>query len=53
MVYKLNVLQDGAGRPIIRSEITFTHQDAKKIAQSLKTGEVHIYTRDYKQILDK
>ena len=41
-------VQDGAGRPIIRSEITFTHQDAKKIAQSLKTGEVHIYTRDYK-----
>lgn len=41
-------VQDGAGRPIIRSEITFTNKDAKEISHLLKNGDVHIYTRDYK-----
>lgn len=41
-------VQDGAGRPIIRSEITFTKKDAKEMCNLLKTGSVHIYTRDYK-----
>lgn len=41
-------VQDGAGRPIIRSEITFTKKDAKQISALLKSGDIHIYTRDYK-----
>lgn len=41
-------LQDGAGRPIIRSEITFDKVDAKVVSEKLKHGDVHIYTRDYK-----
>lgn len=45
---KAKCVQDGAGRPIIRSEITFMNKDVKAISQALKTGDVHIYTRDYK-----
>lgn len=41
-------VQDGAGRAIIRSEITFDKVDAKYVSQQLKTGDIHIYTRDYK-----
>jgi L-seryl-tRNA(Ser) seleniumtransferase len=41
-------IQDGAGRPIVRSEITFKTHDAKAVSRLLKTGDVHIYTRDYK-----
>lgn len=41
-------VQDGAGRPIVRSEITFTNVDAKEVSNKLKTGDIHIYTRDYK-----
>ena len=45
---KARCVQDGAGRAIVRSEITFSKHDAKKISQALKQGDIHIYTRDYK-----
>ena len=41
-------VQDGAGRPIIRSEITFKNISALEISKQLKSGTTHIYTRDYK-----
>ena len=46
------IIQDGAGRLIMRSEITFDEKklskNALQIAQALKEGELHIYTRDYR-----
>lgn len=41
-------VQDSAGRPIVRSEITFSKVAAKIVSEQLKNGQVHIYTRDYK-----
>ena len=41
-------VRDGAGRAIVRSEITFKTVDAKEVSRLLKTGNTHIYTRDYK-----
>lgn len=41
-------VQDGAGRLIIRSEITFHKGNAMEVAQKLKTGDIKIYTRDYR-----
>lgn len=46
-------IQDSAGRPIIRSEITFGKIDARIVADKLKEGTIHIYTRDYKTNLGK
>ncbi len=45
---KATIVQDGAGRPIFRSQIHFKqpHQ-ALLVSQHLKAGEVKIYTRDY------
>lgn len=40
-------VQDEAGRPIIRSELTFTKISALEVAQKLKEGNLKIYTRDY------
>lgn len=45
-------IQDGAGRAIIRSEISFDEEVlgicAKAIATALKEGDLAIYTRDYR-----
>lgn len=41
-------VQDGAGRCIIRSEITFHQDNAIEVAQKLKEGRIKIYTRDYR-----
>ena len=45
-------VQDGAGRSIIRSEITFDesilHTCAIEVAEKLKQGNIQIYTRDYR-----
>lgn len=49
---KAQCVNDGAGRPIVRSEITFDNQilnkDAKEISNELKSGEIRVYTRDYR-----
>lgn len=45
------IVRDGAGREILRGEISFDsdkYKDVKKIAGLLKSGEVAIYTRDYR-----
>jgi L-seryl-tRNA(Ser) seleniumtransferase len=45
------VIRDGAGREILRGEISFDlekFKDAKKIVSLLKSGEIAIYTRDYR-----
>lgn len=46
------IIQDGAGRLIMRSEITSDEKklskNALQIAQALKEGELHTYTRDYR-----
>ncbi|MGL6187325.1 MAG: DgaE family pyridoxal phosphate-dependent ammonia lyase [Clostridium chrysemydis] len=43
---------DSAGRDIVRSEITFNEEvlmkNAIEISNELKTGEIRIYTRDYR-----
>lgn len=45
-------VQDGAGRLILRSEITFDEKilgiNALEVADQLKKGEIAIYTRDYR-----
>ena len=41
-------VQDGAGRQIMRSEITFVKVSALEVAQQLKEGDIKIYTRDYR-----
>lgn len=41
-------VQDGAGRLIMRSEITFENVSAIEVAKRLKTGKIKIYTRDYR-----
>lgn len=43
-------VQDGAGRAIIRSELSFKEAtlSAKAIADQLKLGDIAIYTRDYR-----
>lgn len=44
-------VQDGAGRPIMRSELHFDKHascDALMVSKRLKEGDVHIYTRDYR-----
>lgn len=46
------IVQDSAGRLIMRSEITFDEKtlsiNALQVAQALKEGDLHIYTRDYR-----
>lgn len=46
------IVQDGAGRSIIRSEISFDEKklniNALEVARQLKLGSVAIYTRDYR-----
>lgn len=45
------VVRDGAGREILRGEISFDADkftDVKKIVSLLKSGDVAIYTRDYR-----
>lgn len=45
-------VQDGAGRSIIRSEISFDenilHMSALDVSKKLKEGQLKIYTRDYR-----
>ncbi|MEG0275948.1 MAG: DgaE family pyridoxal phosphate-dependent ammonia lyase [Coprobacillus sp.] len=45
-------VQDGAGRLIMRSEITFDENvlnvNALKVSELLKHGDIQIYTRDYR-----
>ncbi|CAM3625919.1 DgaE family pyridoxal phosphate-dependent ammonia lyase [Erysipelothrix urinaevulpis] len=44
------IVQDGAGRPIFRSELTFTPAAlARSIVTQMQTGNNKIYTRDYRQ----
>lgn len=49
---KARCVQDGAGRAIIRSEVSFDehvlHINALSIAKLLKEGDLRIYTRDYR-----
>lgn len=47
---KARCVQDGAGRAIIRSELSFTNtkKNAQEIRDLLKQGTTAIYTRDYR-----
>lgn len=45
-------IQDGAGRNIMRSELTFSKDarlSASEVSAALKKGDIHIYTRDYRK----
>ena len=43
-------VQDGAGRPIYRASITFTHaKDAMQMTKALQESDPKIYTRDYRK----
>lgn len=48
-ILKSRNVQDGAGRPILRCELTFSSsEETVRIVNHLKSGDVKIYTRDYR-----
>ena len=45
---KAKAVRDGAGRAIIRSELSFANRNVLALKEALKHGDPAIYTRDYR-----